>query len=88
MSKPTTPRTHLTGLGALVLALALASPVHAESSTPAGAAKPTNTLQSLAELDGKAPSHRTLNIQTWNTSEGARVLFVEAHELPDRKSVV
>ncbi|MGE8409278.1 MAG: M16 family metallopeptidase [Pseudomonas sp.] len=82
MSKPTTPRTHLTGLGALVLALALASPVHAESSTPAGAAKPTNTLQSLAELDGKAPSHRTLNIQTWNTSEGARVLFVEAHELP------
>ncbi|MDU9389577.1 pitrilysin family protein [Pseudomonas sp. zfem002] len=70
-------RFTLRGLvAASALALALVGPAHAEE------AKPANTLQSLAELDGKAPSHRTLNIQSWNTREGARVLFVEAHELP------
>ncbi|MFJ4372420.1 M16 family metallopeptidase [Pseudomonas japonica] len=70
-------RFTLSGLVAVsALALALVGPAHAEE------AKPANTLQSLAELDGKAPSHRTLNIQSWNTREGARVLFVEAHELP------
>lgn len=69
------PTTRL--FAATVLAFALVGPVHAAD------AKPANTLQSLAELEGKAPpSHRTLNIQTWNTAEGARVLFVEAHELP------
>ena len=45
-------------------------------------AQTTKTLQSLAELDGKAPSRRSLNVQAWNTTEGARVLFVEARELP------
>ncbi|BAQ77499.1 peptidase M16-like protein [Pseudomonas sp. Os17] len=45
-------------------------------------AKSSQKLQSLAELDGKAPSHRNLNVQTWNTAEGAKVLFVEARELP------
>jgi zinc protease len=39
-------------------------------------------LQSLAELQDKAPARRTLNIQNWTTAEGARVLFVEARELP------
>ncbi len=39
-------------------------------------------LETLKELDGKAPARRALNIQTWNTAEGAKVLFVEAHELP------
>ncbi|WP_025131019.1 pitrilysin family protein [Pseudomonas sp. PH1b] len=45
-------------------------------------AKSSQKLQSLAELDGKAPAHRTLDVQTWNTAEGAKVLFVEARELP------
>ncbi|OLF50916.1 M16 family metallopeptidase [Pseudomonas chlororaphis] len=45
-------------------------------------AKSSQKLQSLAELDGKAPGHRSLDIKTWNTAEGAKVLFVEAHELP------
>jgi zinc protease len=45
-------------------------------------AKSSQKLQSLTELDGKAPSHRRLDIKTWNTPEGAKVLFVEAHELP------
>lgn len=39
-------------------------------------------LQSLAALDGKAPTRRTLDIQTWSTAQGAKVLFVEARELP------
>ncbi|MGC5699450.1 insulinase family protein [Pseudomonas sp. NFXW11] len=45
-------------------------------------AKSSQKLQSLAELDGKEPSHRSLNVQTWSTAEGAKVLFVEARELP------
>ncbi|MFJ3051623.1 M16 family metallopeptidase [Pseudomonas nitroreducens] len=52
-----------------------AQPAAAENAAPTG-------LQSLAEAAGKAPSHRKLNIQQWQTTEGARVLFVEAHELP------
>ncbi len=39
-------------------------------------------LQSLAELDGQAPSPRTLDIQAWHTAEGAKVLFAEARGLP------
>ncbi|CAM3252986.1 peptidase M16 [Pseudomonas floridensis] len=39
-------------------------------------------LETLKELDGKAPARRALSIQTWTTAEGAKVLFVEAHELP------
>ncbi|KAA5835642.1 insulinase family protein [Pseudomonas chlororaphis] len=45
-------------------------------------AKSSQKLQSLTELDGKAPSRRSLDIKTWSTAEGAKVLFVEAHELP------
>lgn len=76
------------GLGRLVhavaLGLLLAGGAHAEGtakrSVDAEARQPA--LQSLAELDGKAPARRQLNIQSWNTAEGARVLFVEARELP------
>ncbi|MDR0276723.1 MAG: insulinase family protein [Paucimonas sp.] len=77
MSQPITHFKLTSLVAASALALALAGPSHAAET------KPANTLQSLAELEGKAPpSHRALNIQTWNTQEGARVLFVEAHELP------
>ncbi|WP_194789605.1 M16 family metallopeptidase [Pseudomonas sp. UFMG81] len=62
-------------------ALLLARPAQSDNA-PASAARPANALQSLAELDGKAPSRRQLNIQDWTTKEGTRVLFVEAHELP------
>ncbi|WP_397450468.1 M16 family metallopeptidase [Pseudomonas sp. NA-150] len=64
------------------------APVLAEDAAPANAAAApaaetaTNNLQSLKELDGKPPAHRTLNIQTWKTAEGTKVLFVEARELP------
>jgi len=69
------------GLLGLILssALALGACATLSDSTVTGdAAK----LQSLAALDGKAPTRRTLDIQTWQTAQGAKVLFVEAHELP------
>lgn len=50
--------------------------------TPAEPAPESAGLQSLAELDGKAPARRPLNIQTWRTAEGAKVLFVASPELP------
>ncbi|PWB31750.1 peptidase M16 [Pseudomonas sp. SDI] len=84
-----TPRYTLIGLGILAavvaLAMFLANPAQSEDTAKAPvstAAKPANTLQSLAELDGKAPARRALDIQAWNTAEGAKVLFVEARELP------
>ncbi|TLP58205.1 MULTISPECIES: M16 family metallopeptidase [Pseudomonas] len=81
MSDRSAPRYTLFGLAiiALVVAIAVLLARPAQSET---AARPANSLQSLAELDGKAPSRRQLNIQHWTTAEGARVLFVEAHELP------
>lgn len=88
MSERTTPRYTLMGLGILLavalLAFLLARPAQSDNAAVAEqpAAKPSNTLQSLAELDDKAPSRRQLDIQTWNTAEGAKVLFVEARELP------
>jgi zinc protease len=43
---------------------------------------PESRLSSLAALQDEAPARRDLNIQQWRTAEGARVLFVEARELP------
>ncbi|MGN8259875.1 M16 family metallopeptidase [Pseudomonas sp. SMSB3] len=84
MSDRSAPRHSLLGAGILGLAVALTAvlPQLAHAEAESSAARPANTLQSLAELDGKAPSRRTLNIQNWTTAEGARVLFVEARELP------
>lgn len=69
------------GLLGLILssALALGACANLSDSTATGDA---TKLQSLAALDGKAPLRRTLDIQTWQTTQGAKVLFVEAHELP------
>ncbi|MFI8737769.1 M16 family metallopeptidase [Ectopseudomonas toyotomiensis] len=69
------------GLLGLILssALALGACANLSDSTLTGDAA---QLQSLAALDGKAPTRRTLDIQTWQTAQGAKVLFVEAHELP------
>ncbi|QXI38238.1 M16 family metallopeptidase [Pseudomonas xantholysinigenes] len=87
MSDRSAPRYTLFGLAIIVLVVALAvllaRPAQSDNqATPDTAARPANTLQSLAELDGKAPSRRQLDIQHWTTAEGARVLFVEARELP------
>ncbi|AZC25473.1 M16 family metallopeptidase [Pseudomonas sessilinigenes] len=75
-------------LGAALAALLTAGGLYLSRSGESNAsqaldnAKSSQKLQSLAELDGKAPSHRNLNVQTWSTAEGAKVLFVEARELP------
>ncbi|MDR2306234.1 MAG: insulinase family protein [Paucimonas sp.] len=87
MSDRSAPRYTLFGLAIIVvvvaIALLLARPAQSDNAAkPDTAARPANALQSLAELDGKAPSRRQLNIQHWTTAEGARVLFVEARELP------
>ncbi|EJO91877.1 peptidase M16 domain-containing protein [Ectopseudomonas mendocina DLHK] len=69
------------GLLGLILSAALALGACASLSAPTlsgDAAK----LQSLAELDGQAPTRRTLEIQTWTTPQGAKVLFAPARELP------
>ncbi len=47
-------------------------------NVPVGATR----LESLDALNGEPPVHRDLNIQSWQTAEGAKVLFVEARQLP------
>ncbi|CAM3252918.1 peptidase M16 [Pseudomonas floridensis] len=77
MIKRNAPRHALLGLilaGAFIAQSAFADETAAQ---PLG-----GNLQTLKELDGKAPARRALNIQTWNTAEGAKVLFVESRELP------
>src|SRR3546814_15304815 len=39
-------------------------------------------LESLAELGDQPLARRKLDIQSWQTAEGAKVLFVEDRELP------
>ncbi|MGY2172788.1 M16 family metallopeptidase [Pseudomonas gingeri] len=86
MSKPKGSRFTLLGLALIVTAGSLGPSLLgtrvALASEALEEAKSGHKLQSLAELDDKAPARRTLNVQTWNTAEGAKVLFVEAHELP------
>lgn len=62
-----------------VLVLIVNRPGEAVAATEASDAP---KLASIAELDGKAPASRKLDIQQWQTAEGARVLFVAAPELP------
>ncbi len=52
------------------------------SSCLADATPQRPPLESLASLNLQQPARRQLDIQHWQTAEGARVLFVEAHELP------
>jgi zinc protease len=61
-------------LGLLVVA-SNAAKINSQSNSPAA-------LTSLAALDGQAPARRSLNIETWQTAEGAKVLFVAAPQLP------
>lgn len=90
MSERNGLRYGLLGLSLLVLLAVLVffvsrpaqTPTEPASAAPAAASKAPDHLESLAALEGQAPSHRQINIQTWRTAEGAKVLFVEAHELP------
>jgi zinc protease len=82
MSERNGPRHTLFGL-LLTTSLSVFAAQSALAEDTASNATPARpALESLKELDGKAPARRALNIQTWQTAEGAKVLFVEAHELP------
>lgn len=71
--------SRLLAVSSLAALASLSSTAWADAA-PAEQARPH--LQTLAELDGKAPVRRQLAIQSWTTTAGSRVLFVEAHELP------
>ena len=72
----------LIGLAVIVLIGGLSLIASRPAEAPAAAAAPSKALESLAQLNGQPPSKRTLDIQRWQTAEGARVLFVEARQLP------
>ena len=80
--------SRLVPIGLVLIALAGALAFYLSPSSNSNAsqaldkAKSGNKLQSLAELNDKAPSRRQLDVQTWTTADGAKVLFVEARELP------
>ena len=86
MSERKPSRLALIGLVAVAIigsaAFYLSRPGQTNASEALDKAKASQKLQSLTELNGKAPDHRKLDVQTWNTAEGTKVLFVEAHELP------
>ncbi|WP_252273562.1 M16 family metallopeptidase [Pseudomonas subflava] len=75
-------RYGLLGLGLILLVGLLTFIATRTAQAPTEAPAPSKQLESLATLEGKAPSKRTLDIQQWRTAEGARVLFVEARQLP------
>ncbi|MCC6074437.1 M16 family metallopeptidase [Pseudomonas sp. GCM10022188] len=73
-------------LGLLGLLLLIGRPAaQPDRPAPAASTAPSNAapqIASLAKINGQAPARRSLDIQRWTTAEGARVLFVAAHELP------
>ena len=81
MSERNGLRYGLLGLALLVLlallAMVINRPDSRQTQVPVG-----DSIESLAALGDQPPSRRNLNIQTWQTAEGAKVLFVEARELP------
>lgn len=84
MTKRTGLRYALIGLALLIVLALLATfnnRLDGDKPQPEPVAESTK-IESLAALGDKAPSRRDLNIQSWKTSEGSKVLFVEARELP------
>ncbi|MBD9483566.1 insulinase family protein [Pseudomonas sp. PDM14] len=61
---------------------AVAEPAASEAGAATTDIPVEQRIKSLADLDDKALSRRQLDIQTWQTAEGAKVLFVEARQLP------
>ncbi|MBU0900690.1 MAG: insulinase family protein [Gammaproteobacteria bacterium] len=83
MSERNGLRYGLLGLALLILLALLALVINRPDSSPTpAAAVESDSIESLGALGDQAPSRRDLNIQTWQTAEGAKVLFVEARELP------
>lgn len=78
MSERNGLRYGLLGLGLILLVGLLTFIATRTAQAPTTDAPASTQLESLAALEGQAPSKRTLDIQRWQTAEGARVLFVEA----------
>lgn len=55
---------------------------HEGAAVTAGPVTALDKLESIKNLSGKNVSGRSFAIQHWQTKNGARVYFVEAHELP------
>ena len=81
MSERNGLRYGLLGLALLVLLALLAMVINRPDSRQTQVPV-VDSIESLAALGDQPPSRRNLNIQTWQTAEGAKVLFVEARELP------
>ena len=76
-------RYGLLGLALLVLlAILLLTVTREDAAAPPAEPVERAKLESLAELNGQAPMRRDLQIQSWQTAEGAKVLFVAAPQLP------
>ncbi|MBD9413808.1 insulinase family protein [Pseudomonas sp. PDM16] len=82
MSERNGIRYGLLGLGLILLVGLLTFIATRTAQAPTDTPAPSTQLESLATLESKAPSKRTLDIQRWQTAEGAKVLFVEARQLP------
>ncbi len=82
MSKHNGIRYGLLSLGVLGLITGLTLIASRPAEAPAPTTVSGTQLESLAKLKGQPPSKRTLDIQHWQTVEGARVLFVAARQLP------
>ncbi|BAP42881.1 insulinase family protein [Pseudomonas sp. 21LCFQ02] len=82
MRKHSLPGLLLAASLSALVALPAAANNAVAPDAPRGDAPLGQNLQSLKELDGKAPARREMNIQSWTTAEGAKVLFVESRELP------
>ncbi|MCG8316426.1 MAG: insulinase family protein [Pseudomonadales bacterium] len=54
----------------------------ANSNSNANATAHNQKLQSLDIIASKPVKNHRIDIQSWNTSKGAKVLFVESHEVP------
>ena len=83
MSERNGLRYGLLGLALLVLlAILYATSQRSPDIQPAEQASSRPQIESLSELGDQPPARRHLQIQTWTTAEGAKVMFVEARELP------
>lgn len=80
MSERSPLRYGLLGLALLLLIGTLVWLARRPQPAPEPAAG-APVLESLGNINGK-PAHRALNIQSWRTAQGTKVLFVEAHQLP------
>ena len=60
----------------------VATPAESGQAIAKAANEKKTRIESLGELDNKPLARRELDIQSWQTTGGARVLFVEAHQLP------